>query len=224
MAGGISGKEHRGRQLVLPQTCGGWFGQHRNAHRLVRNASDDMIATLSEQGSKISSLPLPRWQKQTAIRRRQRVRDQAGERIGISMSVEHAFESGRSGSVGGCGANGEHRAVMQEGGACRDSVLAGQQSCGNTIRRTNFPGDDGQDGCHDGRKTEHDKAGSGFGGTGFWPCDQNALQRGTLVKGPPVDDVWREMNTLYPISGCAASKTDDWVSRVWARTAAGKVR
>jgi hypothetical protein len=35
--------------------------------------------------------------------------------------------------------------------------------------------------------------------------------------------VWREMNTSYPTSGRAASKTVDRVPRVWARATAGEV-
>jgi hypothetical protein len=77
------------------------------------------------------------------------------------------------------------------------------------IGRTNIPSDDGQDRRYDRRITECDEAGGGFAGAGLRPGDQNALQGTALVKEPPVDDVWRAVNTSYPTPGRVTGKTGD---------------
>ena len=218
MAGGFAGEEHNGRQLVLSQMDCRGFGQNRYAHSLICDSSDDVKATLSKRGGQIGPLPLPRRQKQTAIRWRQRVRDQVGERLSVSVGVEHATETGLGGLPGGRGADGEDRAVMQGGGTRRDGVPAGQQGRCYSVRGTNLLGDDEKDGRDDRAKTERGQAAGGLGGAGLRSCDQNALQNAALVKEPPVDDVWREASASYPTSGRIATMTEDGVPCAWART------
>lgn len=181
-----------------------------------------MVAALSERVGQISPLSLPRWQKQAAIRRQQHVRDQVGERICVSVSIEYVLETRFGSALGGCRADSENRAVMQAGGASSDGILAGQKSGGDMMGCMNILGDDGQDWRYDGRKTERREAGGGFGGAGLWPGNQNALQGVALVKEAPVDDVWREVDTPYPTPGRVPGKTDDGVPCL-ARTSAGKV-
>lgn len=189
MAGGFAGEKHNGPQLVLSQMGRRGFGQNRYAHRLICDASDDVKATLPERSGQISPLPPPRRQKQAAIRRRQRVRDQSGERLRVSIGVEHAAETGVGGPLGGRGADREDRAVMQGGGTRGDSVATGQQGRCYSVRGTNRLGDNGKNGRDDREQTERGQEGGGLGGAGLWSCDQNTLQKAALVKEPPVDDV-----------------------------------
>jgi N6-L-threonylcarbamoyladenine synthase len=80
--------------------------------------------------------------------------------------------------------------------ACFNSVPTGHDGRSKAVGRLHGSGSDRQNRRDDGKEAERSKPGSGLGGAGLGPGNQNALQKAALVKGAPVDDVWPAASSI----------------------------
>jgi N6-L-threonylcarbamoyladenine synthase len=181
--------------LTVLQSSSGGFGQDGDPGDLICDTADHQKATLPQGRGQIYALALPCRQEQTAFRWGERVRDQIGQQRSVPIRIEHAAKTSLGGPGSGRGADSEDRPIMQKRGTGSDRILARQQGRCDVIGSMDVPGNNRQDRCDDGDKTDRGQSDGGLGGAGLWSGYQNAFQKTALVKEPPVDDGWRGPNT-----------------------------